>query len=268
MQKFEATILGARGSVPVDGDKYAQFGGATACIFVRVAGQCIVLDAGTGLVSLPSLLTEDDKNIHIFISHPHADHLLGLPISRVLYEKNRSVKIYAVKREIGGAREQLEMLMRPPLWSVTADAFTADVEFEEVSGDIELEDVKIEIMEGNHPGGCTAYKINYGGKCLVYATDYEITDESKQKLIDFAKDCSLLICDGQYTENEIETRRGFGHSTASTSAKLALEANVEKLCIFHHDPNRTDEELLLSEKQLKKIMDNSFFAKRGEVISL
>ncbi len=268
MRKFEATILGARGSVPIDGPMYSEYGGATACVFLRVGEQCIVLDAGSGFVSLPALLKENENNLHILISHPHADHLLGLPISRILYNENCQVTIYAVKRAVGGPREQLETLMKPPLWAVDSGAFTSKVEFKELTGGFSIGDVEIEIMEGQHPGGCTAYKISYDGKTLVYSTDYEITENSRGKLIEFAKNCSLLICDGQYTEEELETHRGFGHSSIMTTAKLAKEAGAEHLCIFHHDPNRTDDELKFEENKLKSEMENSFFAKRGEVFSI
>ena len=78
--KQTAVILGARGSVPVSGEKFMRYGGSTTCVFLRLAGQPVVLDAGTGLLSLPDVLRENEREIPLLLSHPHADHLLGLPM--------------------------------------------------------------------------------------------------------------------------------------------------------------------------------------------
>ncbi|MGN1230471.1 MAG: MBL fold metallo-hydrolase, partial [Anaerotignum sp.] len=79
-------ILGTRGSIPVGGKAFQKYGGATTCVLVRLAGQVIVLDAGTGLLSLPSYLKKKENQVSLLLSHPHADHLLGFPMCSLMLE--------------------------------------------------------------------------------------------------------------------------------------------------------------------------------------
>ena len=37
--------------------------------------------------------------------------------------------------------------------------------------------------------------------------------------------------------------RGWGHSIAEESVELAIEAGIEQLVLFHHKPDRTDDEI-------------------------
>ena len=59
------TILGARGSVPVSGPAFSRYGGATTCIFVKLAGQLLVLDAGTGIMNLPKEAFSEIGRAHV-----------------------------------------------------------------------------------------------------------------------------------------------------------------------------------------------------------
>ncbi|MBP1695742.1 MAG: fold metallo-hydrolase, partial [Deltaproteobacteria bacterium] len=47
----------------------------------------------------------------------------------------------------------------------------------------------------------------------------------------------------QYTEEEYKFTRGRGHSTFDDAMDLAIEASVKSLGFFHHDPDRTDDDL-------------------------
>ena len=52
-----------------------------------------------------------------------------------------------------------------------------------------------------------------------------------------------LFAKTQYTDEEYKMTRGWGHSTYNSALLLAMEAGVKKFCIFHHDPDRTDDDL-------------------------
>ena len=56
--------------------------------------------------------------------------------------------------------------------------------------------------------------------------------------------------------------RGWGHSTYTDATQLAIEAGVKELCLFHHDPDRTDEDL---DRQVKYC--NSLIQKAGSSIT-
>ena len=172
--------------------------------------------------------------------------------------------ISAAVRVGKGTRDQLCTLMGPPLWPVGPEVFSAKVNFVYRYADFFLGPVHVFMLAGNHPGGCTTFRLEHAGKSLVYATDYELTGESVQRLRHFASGCTLLLCDGQYFPDEIDQRRGFGHSTWEEAVDVALLANVQTLGIIHHDPSHDDVCLEAAEQQMRQLMTNSFFAREGE----
>jgi ribonuclease BN (tRNA processing enzyme) len=61
------------------------------------------------------------------------------------------------------------------------------------------------------------------------------------KMVDFLQDCTVAILDGQYTDDEYAKHIGWGHSSLSSVVSLALDADVHKLLLFHHDPSHDDQ---------------------------
>lgn len=261
-------VLGARGTVPIEGEAVARYGGATACVLVRLGGENIVLDAGTGLLDLDRVLLAEERAASILLGHPHFDHLLGLPFCPVLYDSTRRVDVYAAERGGLGPRQQLERLMSPPLWPVGPEVFTAEVGFHTIEGDFALGGVSVRVMEGCHPGGCSVFRLDWGGTSVVYASDYELDGESFPRLASFAEGCTLLLCDGQYFETERAEKRGFGHSTWREAARLASVCNAHILRILHHDPWHSDRQLDAAAPELERLFQNGAFARSGEEISL
>src|SRR4051794_34378267 len=83
-------FFGVRGSCPTPGPSTVRYGGNSVCVEVRLADDtCIVLDAGTGIRELGNALLREDYrgSIHIFITHAHWDHIMGLPFFAPLYRK-------------------------------------------------------------------------------------------------------------------------------------------------------------------------------------
>ena len=115
--EHSVTILGARGSVPVSGQEFSRYGGATTCVVVSLAGQDVVLDAGTGLLSLPERLLRQDS-LPLLLTHPHVDHLLGLPMCPYLFRAGACLELYTAVRCGMDAEEQIRRLVSPPLWPI------------------------------------------------------------------------------------------------------------------------------------------------------
>jgi ribonuclease BN (tRNA processing enzyme) len=57
------------------------------------------------------------------------------------------------------------------------------------------------------------------------------------------KGAAVLVHDASYTTDEYDHHRGWGHSTYRDSVDLAIEAGVDTLVLFHHKPERSDDEL-------------------------
>lgn len=261
-------ILGARGSVPVCRQDVLRYGGATLCISIRLAGQPVVLDAGTGILDLAARLQSDETDIPLLLSHGHVDHLMGLPMCPVLFDPKRSLHIYGAARNGLSVKEQLETLMSPPLWPVQPEQIGAQVTFHTVEGSFDLGSVHVDVMDGIHPDGVTVFRLTGDGKTVVYMTDCTLTDAFFRKAVEFAADCDLLLCDGQYNEAEWASRSRFGHSTWTAAARLAAAAKVRQARIIHHDPFRSDAELDAAAKDLLAIHPGCAFARAGEEITL
>jgi len=84
--KVDVSFFGVRGTLPVPGEGSLKYGGNTSCVAMEFPkGQFFVFDAGSGIKKLADrLLAQKRRRIdaHIFISHPHWDHInacLSLP---------------------------------------------------------------------------------------------------------------------------------------------------------------------------------------------
>ena len=261
--EIKITILGVRGSIPTSGAGMVTYGGATSSVLFETEDEAVFLDAGTGIMDAPDI---GDKRISILLSHPHIDHLLGLTFFRYLMEEGRHIDIYARVIDGRGTRQQVDTYMKPPLWPCTIDDFKATVECHDLTGPISIGSVQVDMTESNHPGGGTVYKLSHSGKSFVYATDYEHDEEKLPQLIDFAKGVDLLLYDAQYTDEEYEQKRGYGHSTTTVGVRVAGECGAKQVRFVHHDPGHDDEFLSVMEKRVKR--DNIAFGRAGEVIKL
>ncbi len=257
-------VLGARGSMPVTDPAMRLFGGDTSCYRVEAAGQTVLLDAGSGL----DRWTEppagpDSAPVPVLLSHPHADHLIGLPMWRGLFLPGLKLRIYGAARQGRSVRQQLEQLIAPPLWPVRPEDYPADICCLELPPVLKAGGLTVTHMEGCHPGGCTVFRLEAEGKALVYATDFEHEPEKEKELTAFARGADLLLYDGMYTAEEYAARKGYGHSTAEAGLRIQRNAGVRSLLLIHHGFLRTDEMLLEDEKSR-----GVRYARQGEVLTL
>ena len=263
---FQLTVLGARGSMPVDGKDFAAYGGATSCYRILAGNEEIYLDAGNGILSAAP---NPDTRITILLTHMHLDHSIGLPFFVALGQANRCIDIFAKSRSGLSANEAVDRLISPPFWPLKVGQYPANVTFHELPEEsFSIGAVEVDVMEGTHPQGATIYRLTHRGKVLVYATDFEHTPEGCEKLARFAEDCDLLIYDAQYTEEEYPKYRGYGHSTPQVGFDIGTRANAGKILFVHHAPQRTDKQLLAMAQEFAPYADKVIFAKAGDRISV
>ncbi len=265
---FRVKLLGVRGTLPVSGDAFTRFGGGTSCVLVEAGETCILLDAGTGLLTPEAAACYGKKRLTLLISHAHADHLLGFLMFPPLFQKDCRCDVYMKTRAGLDARQQIERLMTPPLWPIDTTGLKAQMQFHDVAETFFIDGVRVDTMESRHPGGSTIYKLSYGEASLVYATDYEPENDAPDAFCAFAGGCSLLLLDGQYTEEEYEACRGFGHSTIGRSAAIARSCGAACTRLVHHDPKRTDAQLLAMEAHLQAENARIRFGRGGEEVVL
>ena len=284
VEKNQVTIRGTRGSIPVSGTGYSIYGGATSCVLLETASegadapsQAVVFDAGSGFLNLPERVWKEHAKVHVFLSHFHMDHLMGLPMSPMLYDPQAEVIFYAQNGE--KIPEVFRQMMAEPLWPVGPESFRAKRSYRSIGTEPVLLDdpqsgadhgcpLTITAIPVTHPGGALAFRADWGEHSMVYATDCDPDEGTGRFLERFAADADLFILDAQYTEAEYEQCRGFGHPCMRTSAQIITASGAKKGLFFHHAPTHTDAQLQEMEQRLWQYRDNISFAREGEVIAL
>lgn len=269
---MNVTFWGVRGAIPTPQHENLYFGGETACVEVEAEGRRIVLDGGTGLRQLgcrmlrnsgPQRLNED-----ILLSHFHWDHLQGIPHFAPLFMDG--ILRFHSYLPVESLHATLSTLMAPPFFPLAFDAAAATKEYWQFNSysPFEIGPFVIRSFPLRHPQGCNGFRIECRGHIVVYATDYEHGDaESDAILLEHASGADLLIADAQYTPEEYPQRVGWGHSTWLEAAKMAVQAKVKRLILFHHDPLRDDNSLSNTVFLARKIFASTDAGREGTTIS-
>lgn len=269
MESAKVTILGARGSIPVSGERYSVYGCATSCVLMEAASDVLFFDAGSGILNVPQEVCEKHKRIHIFLSHLHIDHLLGILMSPMMYDKDREIIFYA--KDGYGACTALQQMMKKPLWAIGPETFTAKMSYRTVPEEpyqIPESNITVKGMYTSHPGGSMAYRVEWEGNSLVYATDCELDEAQSRQMEKFADKAALFILDAQYTGEEYPKCIGYGHSYIENSVSVIAGSGAKRGLLFHHAPTHTDEQLAEIEKCLHKRWNQITFAKEGDIITI
>ena len=249
--RMKIRFWGTRGSIPSPGESTLKYGGNTPCVEVRLSNEeLLVFDAGTGIRELGNFLLNKRNNWqgHIFLSHPHWDHIQGLPFFRPAYiPGNEFIILGAAHPQVSLEKiiaDQMETIYFP----INVHYFSADVSFKSLGeGSYKIGGAQIDTMFINHPGLALSYKINWGNSSMVYMTDNELGMANggnlRKRIVEFVSQANVLIHDAQYDDDEYKIKRGWGHSTWSQALQLAMEARVERLVLFHHDPDHDDQKI-------------------------
>ena len=307
MSEFKIKFRGVRGSYPIAKQEFLKYGGNTSCIEIHVGGQLIILDAGTGLIDLGSDLLQEHINSSLnkeerkptkatlLISHIHQDHIHGFTFFRPLHINSTILDVYgncdieedlaqelstllfskSFPLDLGDIAGQLNIYNLQETDCIILDK-KKDAVVKRIESETDLIPKKEQVIIScyksyAHPqNGVMIYKISYKNKSLVYATDKESYIGGDKKLAKFARDCSLLIHDAQYTTEDYQDiyapKQGYGHSTFEMAIDAQKQINAEKLVFFHYDPTYDDKKL---DKLNKKYStENRIFAKEGLEINL
>ncbi len=245
--EFSIRFWGVRGSIPCPGPETQRYGGNTPCLEVRCGNRLIILDAGTGLRPLGDALLEAGGPIDtdIFLTHCHYDHVSGIPFFAPLYGAEHRFRLWAGNLlpdfRLKGV---MQTMMKEPLFPIGIETFRAEIDYRDfTAGESipESDGVAIHTVALDHPGGATGYRIDFGGRSLLYLTDNEGRHEDRDDaLVAFSRNADLVIYDTAYTEDEIEAKKGWGHSTWQDGMRLADAAGVKTFCLFHHAPEHDD----------------------------
>lgn len=251
---------GTRGSCPSPGPSTVRYGGNTTCVEVRTDDdQLLILDAGTGIRELGRELAARANGGTIrgdvFFSHAHWDHIQGLPFFTPAFQAGNHFRLFGAPALHTGLEVVLRQQMSPVVFPVGFDALSARMEFREMAGHQHRENgVEVQAISVRHPGGALGFRIlpaDAQNRAIVFIPDNELDRfgdhadgaPTREELIAFARGARLLIHDAMYTGAEYMGHRGWGHSSYRDAVDFAIAAEAETLVLFHHDPERTDDDL-------------------------
>ncbi len=272
---MKVKFWGVRGSTPCPGPDTVRTGGNTACIELRYGDdELIIIDAGSGLRLLGNHLMKTKscpKNIKIFLTHTHSDHIIGLPYFTPIYIPGYSIDIYGpVTYEEEGLEKIISDQFSYRYFPVKHSELSADIRYHHLQQtQLNFGDLKISTHYLNHPILTLGYRFEYGGKTISTAYDTEpffnlfpedpedpaydefaaeegknAAAEANEDIIRFLSGSDILVHDSQYTDEELKKNyRGWGHSSFEWTIKLAGENNIGKLLLFHHAMERSDDQL-------------------------
>jgi len=278
------TFFGVRGSYAVADRRMSRTGGNTACVLIRTGGEWLILDSGTGIISAGRAILRarrSSRRIHIFLTHLHLDHIMGLTFFAPLFDRRYRVDIYGPRFQGISARRTVEALFQPPFSPITMKGIRASLTFHELRPDrpepVTLAgSVCVEYRRHNSSPllDVLIYKIRQSpqGSAVVFATDVESPHGFAPGLQRFIQNADILIHDSQYQDREYHRRRngkkGYGHSTVSMAVANAKLCHARKLFLFHHNPEYDDRMLERMLLQARKMFRPTYLAKEMKEISL
>jgi len=251
------TLWGARGSTPTVGARFQRHGGNTSCMSITLGERIFIFDAGSGIRDLGlQLLQGKTREVHLFITHPHWDHIQGFPFFAPAYVPGFDITVYGAK----GFGKDLESLFRGQLdrdyFPVQLEDMKSNLKFRHMpEAAIEIGDARITWEFAQHPGATIGYKIAVPRRKIAWVPDNEFLQgylgppnlqrdhplvSSYEKMITFLSDVDLVIHEAQYLPQEYATKISWGHSSMANASLLMKLAKVRRWVITHHDPGHDD----------------------------
>jgi phosphoribosyl 1,2-cyclic phosphodiesterase len=218
-------------------------------------GQLVILDAGTGIRGLGNRLAGRGSengavSAEILLSHAHWDHIQGLPHFKPFFQPGSTVRIWGSRQGSTTLEAILRQQMDPAVFPVPLDALSARLTVQHVEpGEFVMGGFRVRAMRLRHPGMTLGYRLTptAGGPSIAYVTDNELDGPDhgtgpgwRGEFVRFLQGAELLIHDAMYTPEELETHRGWGHSTFEQAVTVAAEAGIRRLVLFHHEPEHGD----------------------------
>ncbi len=245
-------LWGTRGSVSNPSDETRRYGGNTPCVEVRgTGGEVVILDAGFGLHWLGLRLMGEGfgsgAEAHVLLSHLHWDHIQGIPFFTPMLVEGNHIRIYGRSNNGQPLRDALMWQMERsycPVPDFFDDRIGARLTVHELEGEsITIGSVEVHSRQIHHGETkmCLGYRIENSGGSLAYLPDVDYTtQEHFDAAVDLVQGVDLLIHDALNTPG---TRQMPGHASDADAVRLGEEAHVGRVMLFHHHPDRSDDQI-------------------------
>ncbi len=246
--------------------KGAGYGGETSCVEVESESGRIIVDAGSGLRRLGERLMagphgKGQGEIHLFFTHFHWDHILGLPFFAPIFVPGNRIHLYAVQNDLEFCVRQA---FRKPFFPVPFEELLSKISFHQLEPrkPLELQGMKLTPYQLDHPDPCWGYRVEEqtakGSRVYAHCVDNEATRISPLDLGEDAllyKNADLCFFDAQYTLQEFLEHMNWGHSAAPIGLEIAMREGVKQILFAHHDPSASDRKIGDAERQTRDFLD-------------
>ena len=276
-------LCGVRGSTPAPGPEFVRYGGHTSCVAVTADGDfapTLILDAGTGLRQVTTLLDDEPFAGTILLTHLHWDHVQGLPFFAGGDSPGARVCLLLPEQEDGaGAEQVLSRSMSPPHFPIRPGQLRGDWTFGTLAeGELRIGPFTVLARQIPHKGGRTyGYRVSDGRSAVAYLPDHCPTEAGQgpdglgayhEAATTLAAGAAVLIHDAFLLPEEVPALASFGHAAADYAVGLARHAGAGHVVLFHHRPDRTDTDLDKLAGRLAGSPVPVRVAAEGEVLSL
>lgn len=242
---------------------FGGFGGNTPCVEIQTTHAQIAIDGGSGLRLLGYELMRGpcgrgQGEVHLFFTHFHWDHLIGLPFFTPFFIPGNTIHVYSVQPELA---DIFKTVFKKPYFPLNLEQLGAKIEYHilEPRVPFALGDMQITPYLLDHPDPCWGYRVSANGRTLSYCVDTEATRTSRAELgedLPLYQNTDVMIFDAQYTLMEAIEKVDWGHAAASLGLDIAMREGIPRVYFMHHDPASTDEKIAGAENQARRYYDS------------
>ena len=229
----------------------------------------LVCDGGTGIISLGEQLLSrgTTADMLVLFTHYHWDHICGMPFFTPAFLPDWNIKFFGPGENAKDIERRLAEQMKAPYFPVETETWMANIEYVEPNkAGLHHGPFAVDYRNVHHPGVTYGYRIRIRGKTIVYVSDNEflflrksidqryaefnaeehellrqIESEERLAELDAIRDADILIHDAQYSLEDYQKKRGWGHSCYIDTIHCAIDAGVKTLYLYHHDPTYDDD---------------------------
>lgn len=218
-----------------------SFGASTTCVEFKSAKSRILIDGGSGIRSFGDHIVSRGEGrgpFHIFLTHFHWDHLIGLPFFSPHFFPGTEIHYYAVQPEL---EEMVRANFRKPNFPVPFESLRSHIHFHQLEPrkPFIIDDIEVTPYKLDHPDPCWGFRVVSAGKVYSHCVDTECTRQTREDLgpdLPLYQGVDLMYFDAQYTLPELADKASWGHSAAQIGIDIAFRESVKYILFAHHDP--------------------------------
>jgi phosphoribosyl 1,2-cyclic phosphodiesterase len=226
-----------------------SFGGNTTCVEV-IGNNSLIIDGGSGLRLKGNQLMAGDCGkgkgvVHIYMTHFHWDHLMGIPFFVPIFIPGNEIHFYSVDANLESA---IKLVFTKPYFPVPFSALASKIFFHQIPPRVPTVIAGFEVTpyKLDHPDPCWGARITFDGKSYAHVVDNEgkrVSREDMGEDLPLYQNLDLMYFDAQYSFNDLLKNVDWGHSSAFIGMDIAFREKIKKVIFTHHDPMASDQQL-------------------------